>query len=122
MQRKHVIAAALATTVLVGSGAVLSAEEPMTSQLPTPDMERMPRGMMGGDMMGRGMMGGGMMGMMEMMERCSRMRGGGAMGAGMMPQLPPGNEKLELQLHAEIMQRVGEILSKYAAKVQEGTR
>jgi hypothetical protein len=35
-----------------------------------------------------------------------------------MPQLPPGNEKLQLQMHAEIMQKVGEILGKYAAQVK----
>lgn len=85
-----------------------------------PNMEQMPGGMMGGGMMGRGMMGGGMMGMMDMMATCSRMMGGGMTGAGMIPQLPPGNEKLQLQLHAEIMQRVGEVLSKYAAKVEGG--
>ena len=64
-------------------------------------------------MMGGGMMGGGMMGMMQ---QCERMMG--ARGAHAIPQLPPGNEKLQLQMHAEIMQRVGEILAKYAAQVK----
>lgn len=122
MQGKQLIALALATAVLIGSGAAIGAEERASPERSAPGMERMPGGMMGGGMMGGGMMGGGMMGMMEMMERCGRMQAGGAMGAGMMPQLPPGNEKLELQMHAEIMQRVGEVLSKYAAKVQEATR
>lgn len=63
---------------------------------------------------GRGMMGGG--GMMNMMQQCERMMA--ARGGHAMPQLPPGNEKLQLQMHAEIMQKVGEILSKYAAQVK----
>ena len=65
-----------------------------------------PQGMMGGGCM----MGGGMMNMMQGRER---MPGGHAM-----PQLPPGNEKLQLQMHAEVMQKVGEILAKYAAQVK----
>ena len=64
-------------------------------------------------MMGGGMMGGGMMNMMQGCERMMNARGGHAM-----PQLPPGNEKLQLQMHAEVMQKVGEILAKYAAQVK----
>ncbi len=60
--------------------------------------------MMHSGMMG-GMMSGGMM-------------GGGGMSSGMMPQLPPGNEKLQVQMHAEIMQKVGEIVAKYAAQAK----
>jgi hypothetical protein len=37
---------------------------------------------------------------------------------GMMPQLPPGNEKLQLQMWGEMMQKMGEIASKYAAQVK----
>ena len=66
-----------------------------------------------GGMTGGGMTGGGMMGMMQQCERVMGARGGHAM-----PQLPPGNEKLQLQMHAEMMQRVGEILAKYAAQVK----
>lgn len=56
-------------------------------------------------------------------HRC--MQKGGMMGAGHMPHmvtlpsLPPGNEKLELQMQAEMMQKVGEILAKYAGQVKE---
>jgi hypothetical protein len=67
----------------------------------------------------------GMHGMMDMMQNCPMMAGqGGSMmrghGAhmGMMPRLPPGNEKLQLQMHGEIMQKVGEILMKYAAQAK----
>lgn len=31
-----------------------------------------------------------------------------------MPRLPPGNDKLQLQMEAEIMQKIGEIQGKYA--------
>ena len=59
-----------------------------------------------------GMMSGGcpMMG--------SGMTGGHRPGAGMMPQLPPGNEKLQLQMWGEMMQKMGEIASKYAVQVK----
>jgi hypothetical protein len=70
-------------------------------------------------MMGPGMMGPGMM---DMMRQCPQMMGAHRMGAHgqghVLPQLPPGNEKLQLQMHAEIMQRVGEILGKYAAQIK----
>ena len=70
-------------------------------------------GMMGGGMMGNHMMHGGMMG--------GAMMGNGMMrGHSMMPQLPPGNEKLQLKMQAEIMQKVGEILAKYADQVVIG--
>jgi hypothetical protein len=35
------------------------------------------------------------------------------MGA-MMLQMPPGNEKLQFQIQAEMMQKMGEIAAKYA--------
>jgi hypothetical protein len=54
----------------------------------------------------------GMQGMQGMMSGCPMM------GGGMMPQLPPGNEKLQLQMWGEMMQKMGEIASKYAAQVK----
>jgi hypothetical protein len=70
-------------------------------------------GMMGSGMMGNNMMHGGMM--------HGAMMGNGMMrGHSMMPQLPPGNEKLQLKMHAEIMQKVGEIIAKYADQVVVG--
>lgn len=61
-------------------------------------------------------------GKMDMMNGCPMM-GGGTMGAGMMsgatmPQLPPGNEKLQVQMWGEMMQKMGEIASKYAAQAK----
>jgi|GEM_PF-6564757 len=62
----------------------------------------------------QGMMGGGMM------QGCPMMSGGmqGSRSSGLIPQLPPGNEKLQAQMAAEIMQKAGEIASKYAAQAK----
>lgn len=64
----------------------------------------------------------GMPGMHGMMSSGCPMMGGGMTGAQMssaaMPQLPPGNEKLQLQMWGEMMQKMGEIASKYAAQVK----
>jgi len=68
-----------------------------------------------GDMQGG--MGQGMGGMMGMMQGCPMMRGGG-MGHGM-PHLPPGNEKLELQMHADMMRAMADVLGKYAARLPD---
>ncbi len=46
------------------------------------------------------------------------MMGGGMMGSCPMMGLPPGNEKLSMQMHAEMMQAMGEIMRKYADKIQ----
>lgn len=49
----------------------------------------------------------------------------GMMGGPMMPRmvalpsLPPGNAKLEMQMQAEIMQKVGEVIAKYAEQVKD---
>ena len=74
-------------------------------------------GMMGGGMMGGGMMGGGMMGggMMGMEHRCSTVGNGS-----IIPQLPPGNEKLQLKMQGEMMQKMGEILVRYADQIEIG--
>jgi hypothetical protein len=68
-------------------------------------------------------MGEGMPGMMgdcgRMMHGDRMMHGGSMMDHMMVPQLPPGNEKLQLQMQAEMMQKMGEILAKYAARINE---
>jgi hypothetical protein len=76
-------------------------------------------GMQGGGMHGGMMGGGGMMGMMGGMGACGRTMGGASMSGAAMPQLPPGNEKLQLQMQAEMMQKMGEILAKYAARIDD---
>ncbi len=61
----------------------------------------------------------GMHGMMS--GSCPMMSGGmagGPMSSTAMPSLPPGNEKLQLQMWGEMMQKIGEVASKYAAQVK----
>ena len=60
--------------------------------------------------------GQGMGGMMQMMRSCHGMMGGNAMGGMGGMHLPKGNEKLEAQMHAEMMQKMGEIAGKYAER------
>jgi len=64
----------------------------------------------------------GIHGMHGMMSGACPMMGsgmaGGQMSSAAMPQLPPGNEKLQLQMWGEMMQKMGEIASKYAAQVK----
>jgi hypothetical protein len=60
----------------------------------------------GNAMMGDGMMGKGMTGK-GMMSNCP-----------MMGQLPPGNEKLAMQMHGDMMKAMGDIMLKYADKIQ----
>ena len=92
---------ALTLVALTAGGGAVAAMAPDGKM---PGMEGMQHGgqsMMGCPMMSGGKMGGGM--------------SGGMMGGAM---LPPGNEKLQLQMRAEIMQKVGEIMTKYANQVQ----
>ena len=87
---------------------------PATAQT---DSHQQEQGAMGGMMGGRGT--GGMMSG----EGMGCMMGGGAMGAMMgssgMPHLPPGNEKLDLQMHAEMMRAMSDILAKYGARLPD---
>lgn len=76
-------------------------------------------GRMHGGMMSDGHMGGGAM--MGMMRSCHRMMmgSGGMAGGAMAFRLPPGNEKLEAQMRAEMLQKMGEIAVKYADRIPE---
>ncbi|MBA4741692.1 MAG: hypothetical protein H2060_03155 [Azoarcus sp.] len=66
--------------------------------------------------MGPGMMGGGMMG--GMMSGCQKMMSGGARLT--LPQLPAGNDALQFRMHAEMMQKIGEIAVRYAEHIDTG--
>ncbi|MCX4151678.1 MULTISPECIES: hypothetical protein [Paraburkholderia] len=90
MHTKYVAAVLLALALLGTSGFSSAAGTP-------------PSGMHdhGGAMMGGGMMSG------EMMRSCP-----------MMGQLPPGNERLAMQMHGEMMKAMGDIMLKYADKIQ----
>lgn len=101
---------------LAASGVAMAADAAPPAQGSAPGMQN-PEGMMGRGMMGQGMMGEGMM---DLMRSCQSMMGSGAnMGPMGMPKLPPGNEKLETQMHAEMMQKMGEIAARYAARIKE---
>lgn len=85
------------------------AADPAPAPTPTPGA-----GMGAGAGMGKGMgMGGGQMKMQG--KRCQMMKGHGRMGQMLrMPRLPAGNDKLQLQMEAEILQMLGQIQAKYA--------
>lgn len=108
--------AALAAAVMLSSGLALGQQPKPAPSMPGGDQRSMDHGMMGG------MMGGDMMGMMNMMHECQRRMGGASAHGGMMPQMPPGNEKLQFQMHAEMMQKMGEIAAKYAERIKEDKR
>jgi hypothetical protein len=74
-----------------------------------PDM--MSSGMMGGNAMGNGMMGSGMMGMMN---SCPMM---GAASGPMMGAANGPNSKVMMQMHGEMMRAMGDIMIKYADKL-----
>ncbi|WP_341317416.1 hypothetical protein WN982_39775 [Paraburkholderia sp. IMGN_8] len=90
MHTKHLAAAVLAVALLGVSGLSAAAGTPQSAM-----HDR------GSSMMGGAMMGG------EMMRNCP-----------MMGQLPPGNEKLAMQMHGEMMKAMGDIMLKYADKIQ----
>lgn len=112
---KAVLAALVSAALMAGPGWSVAADKPEAKPA---------AGMHGGQGMGamggmQGMEGmGGMMGMMDMMGSCSRMMQKGSMTHGI-PQLPPGNARLQLLMHAEMMQKMGETLAKYAAQIRE---
>lgn len=91
---------ALTLAALAIGGGALAATAP-DGKMPGMEGMQQGQGMMGCPMMSGGRMGEGM--------------SGGMMGGA---TLPPGNEKLQLQMRAEIMQKVGEIMAKYANQVQ----
>ena len=64
-------------------------------------------------------MPGGTGGMMGMMQGCPMMSGGGGMSGHSVPHLPPGNEKLEMQMHADMMRAIADVMTKYAARLPE---
>jgi hypothetical protein len=124
MQVKSILMMSLLAMGMVTSGfaAAADAKSKPEQGSATQHGGAMQRGtMQGGGMMGHGgmMAGDGMMGggMMEMMSGCRQM-----MESASMPRLPSGNDKLQLQMHAEMMQRVGEILGKYADRIEDAKR
>ena len=101
MNGNRILAGTLSGFTLFFAGAALAAEAAPHSPGTGEKMEKKMDGkmscdsMMGGGMMGKGMMNGGQM----------------------MAALPPGNEKLNVQMQAEMMQAMGTIMQKYADKI-----
>lgn len=119
MQSKPMLMTLVLATLLAVSGLAGAADKSpgkdAAQGMPGMEKKGMDHGrMQGGMMQGEMMQGGGMMGMMN---SCKHMMGGS-----MMPQLPAGNEKLQLQMQAEIMQKTGEIIAKYADKIKDETK
>lgn len=102
MKRLSVVAGA---SILVGAGLLASVAISQEG--------RSGGGMMQGQQGMHGMIGG-------MIQGCPMMSGGASQSrsTSLIPQLPPGNEKLQAQMTAEIMQKAGEIASKYAAQAK----
>ena len=107
MQIRRTLISLLLAAAIGGSGLVIAASKAPAKDQST-NMAEMGQGMDHG-MKGGGMMHGEMMGMMN---GCKAM-----MNSSLAPQLPPGNEKLQLQMQAEIMQKAGEIIAKYAERI-----
>ena len=109
---------ALAFCAALGVGSVASAAGAASPQQGSNKDSQGRPGMMGDGMSG-GMMGGsGMAGMTDMMRSCESMMGNSGMAGTSMPKFPPGNEKLEAQMHAEMMQKMGEIAARYAERIR----
>ncbi len=95
-----------------GMGAMMGGAKPEGG------MKGMMCGGGGNDSSGAGGMCGGMKGKMGSGQGMMGMMGASSGGMAM-PKLPPGNEKLEFQMHAEMMQKMGEIALKYADQIKE---
>ncbi len=113
MRLKPIFITLVAGMFLTGSGILVAADKSQ-SKGPAQGMQGMEMKGMDHGMMRDGMMQGGMM---DMMNSCKQMMSGS-----MTPQLPAGNEKLQLQMQAEIMQKTGEIIAKYADKIAVGAK
>ena len=104
MNGKRLLVAVLSALSLSAAGMAVAAEQSSPAHGSEKQKEKGMDGQMScGSMMGR--MGGGMMG------------GGMMNNSQTIPNLPPGNEKLGVQMHAEMMQAMGTIMQKYADRV-----
>src|SRR5260370_14476011 len=103
MNRKR-ITAMIAVLAMGASTWSLAADHDPKAERGMHGMQGMPS-MQGGMMSGCPMMGDGM-------------RGSGMGSVGMMLQLAPSNEKLQLDMWGEMIQKMSEIASKYGAQVK----
>jgi hypothetical protein len=111
MNKRQILAASIVTTFLTVAGIGIAAENGMMSPQNSSGAPAA-EDRMGGGMMRGGMMGGGMMDMKGMMENCPMMGGG-------MDALSP---QQQMQMRAEMMQAMGQIMQKYASQAQPATK
>lgn len=129
MNRQFSVTAIVAASLFFfASSAAIAAETvpatpPAAGMSGTGDMSKHHAANMSTKATGGGMEGGkmdGMMGMMGMMNSCRTMMADAKKSdSTLMPTLPPGNEKLEFQMHAEMMQKMGEIAARYGDKIKD---
>lgn len=111
MHTPRILIPAVATALL--GGAITSlAQDTGRGGHPGTDRSQTDEKMMGGQMMS-----GDMMRMCHQMMMGGQMRG--QMGAMMMPHLPPGNEQMEMQMRAEMMRKMAEVMEKYAGRIKQ---
>lgn len=116
--RRLITALLVAVTCSSAAGLAAAAEladQTQASVTQTQNMDEAPMHQSMGDP-GRMM---GMMHMMGMMDACHDMMNSASADSITMPRLPPGNAKLEFQMRAEMLQKMGEIAAKYANKIKE---
>lgn len=100
MKTNHLAVALLTVALFGSSGSSMAADSNQSSGMPSSGMHGKAKVSGGG--MDRRAMGAGMM------KTCPMM----------MHHLPPGNEKLEMQMHGEMMKAMGDIMLKYADQIQ----
>ena len=113
LRRLALVASLAGVGALAPMSTLAQSTDPHQHDKDAPQQPRMPGGGMG---MGGAGMGGGMMQMMEHCQQMMSQRGSGPRG---LPQLPPGNEKLQLQMHADMMRAMADIVGKYAARLPD---
>lgn len=113
--KRYMAGLALGIAFAAGATPAVAADTPAGKPVPGTRHGMMGDG--GGSMMGNM----DMKGMMQMMGACQGMMDKGGMHGGPTSlRLPPGNEKLQLQMDAEMMQKMGEIAARYADRLRDG--
>lgn len=120
MNSKRTWVTLMAAIMVAGASGLAAAAENAAPGAPASSMPGMGQMPMSHGMPNAGgsMHEDGMMGMMDMMHSCQQMMGGAMPGSVMPLRLPPGNEKLEFQMRAEMMQKIGEIAAKYGQQIK----
>jgi hypothetical protein len=125
MRSKRVIVPAVAVAMIAGAWGLLAQQpvpqpseaaqhhSPQQGQAEQHDMREMMA------MCRQMMMQEGRAGMMRGAGEPRVGGGGGGGGGAMMMRLPPGNEALELQMQAEMMRAMAQVMEKYAGRIRQ---